>query len=276
MAPRRVRSSARETTAIEFCGEWLMQDEHLQPQVDYGAGRRRATARRVPDSARGPRTTRSCSRSKERRASIPMGSTDHRGAGSRAGALHRSGVVTSCSSATTASRDTWPHKIEAPRLRVPGDDAPGRRPRAGGTAVRSGSSQSAATRSTPPRTSWRSFRSCGRAVLPAAAEHALIRSVTSTGERATTTCGRSTTLVVDRNASAVDVAFTIAEGKQSVVADIDVEGNERRASVSSAGRSSCRRRSRSTWPRSPVAAAISTAPAPSRSPISPAMTSSRR
>ena len=51
--------------------------------------------------------------------------------------------------------------------------------------------------------------------------------MTSIGVADTTTCSSDYELVVDRVAGLVDVAFTIVEGRQSVIADIIVEGNRK-------------------------------------------------
>ena len=53
------------------------------------------------------------------------------------------------------------------------------------------------------------------------------RFATSTGQRATTTSDRTTTSCRIRATGQVDVTFTIAEGRQSVIAGITIEGNDK-------------------------------------------------
>ena len=68
----------------------------------------------------------------------------------------------------------------------------------------------------------------GDPFLPFAAENALehIRD-RATGAAATTTCGQTTILVLDRDAGRVDVRFSVVEGPQSVIAGVAVQGNDK-------------------------------------------------
>jgi outer membrane protein assembly complex protein YaeT len=67
----------------------------------------------------------------------------------------------------------------------------------------------------------------GAPFVSAAAEHSLEQIRDLYWRKGYNDMRSEYSIVVDRNATSVDVAFTIAEGRQSVVADIGVEGNRK-------------------------------------------------
>ena len=207
-----------------------MLDKHLQPTVEYTVrGHRCAEAGRLPDTA-GAEVQEGGHRVRGRLGNRSRPARqDHR----RSNAWNASSspirrLSRTCCSATTANRDTFPPRstrlatisrrlAHASSCRF-----------AKGRASRSGRSPSPATRCTPRTRSWPrlpSFparRSCRPRRNTASSE-----SGTFTGARVTTTCGRSIRWSSIEDAASVDVAFTIVEGRQSIVAGIAVEGNRK-------------------------------------------------
>jgi outer membrane protein assembly complex protein YaeT len=224
-----VFDSQRGNDSVQVLREWLMRDKYLQPQVEYDADensdRRRVVFRIQPgprydhvalafEGASGIDPDRLDKIIEEQRLELLL-FTDP-------------GVVTDLLQRYYREQGYLAAEVDVPRYEFDGTNA------RVVLAVREGEQFFVRNITATGNTVYTSDEvltklpiTAGAPFVSAGAEHAIERIRDMYWRKGYNDMRSEYTLVVDRSAARVDVGFIIVEGPQSVVAEIDVEGNRK-------------------------------------------------